>query len=214
MSWLTRSLKQSIGKKFVMAVTGLFLILFLFEHIIGNYYLFAGPQAFDKYVGLLESFGYITPILEITLALFFIVHIIYGIWLWLGNNKATPIKYEVNGSKENASFTSRYAIYLGLLILLFLLIHLYNFWYHYRVMDYQLYETIKELFANPYYDIFYIFTFIVLGMHIHHGFQSAFQTLGWNHPKYFPFVKKFGTFLAVVFALAFSIIPIYFYFVH
>jgi succinate dehydrogenase / fumarate reductase cytochrome b subunit len=212
MSWLTRSLKQSIGKKFVMAVTGLFLILFLFEHIIGNYYLFAGAESFDRYVGALESLGYITPILEIILGLAFIIHIIYGIWLWIGNAKATPIKYEVNGSKENASFTSRYAVYLGLLILLFLIIHLINFWYHYRFMDYNLYNTVTGLFKDPYYLAFYIFTFIVLGMHIHHGFQSAFQTLGWNHPKYFPFIKKFGTFLAVVFAVGFSIIPIYYYF--
>ncbi len=214
MSWLTRSLKQSIGKKFVMAVTGLFLIIFLFEHIIGNYYLFSGKEAFERYVGALESLGYITPILEIGLALAFIIHIVYGIWLWWGNLKATPIKYEVNGTRENASFTSRNAIWLGLLILLFLFIHIFNFWYHYRFLGYDLYETVTTLFTNPYYLVFYIFTFVVLGMHIHHGFQSAFQTLGWNHPKYFPFIKKFGTFLAVVFALGFSIIPIYFYFVH
>jgi succinate dehydrogenase / fumarate reductase cytochrome b subunit len=214
MSWLTRSLKQSIGKKFVMATTGLFLILFLFEHIIGNFYLFAGAESFDRYVEALESLGYITPILEIFLAAMFIIHIVYGIWLWIGNEKATPIKYEVNGTKENASFTSRNAIYLGLLILVFLIIHIFNFWYHYRIMGYDLYETIASLFKNVWYLAFYIFTFIVLGMHIHHGFQSAFQTLGWNHPKYFPFIKKFGTFLAVVFAVGFSIIPIYFYFAH
>jgi len=216
MGWLSRSLNRSIGKKFIMAVTGLFLILFLIEHIIGNYFLFGGEVSFNNYVELLESFGWITQILEIVLGLFFIFHIYYGIRLWLENRKAKPEKYAVNAMAENTTFTSRNAIYLGILLLIFLLIHLVNFWYTFKTagQDASLYSIVVQLFANPYYSVFYIFTFVILGLHINHGFQSAFQTLGWNHPKYFPIVKKLGSFIAIIFTLGFAIIPIYFYFVH
>ncbi len=216
MGWLSRSLNRSIGKKFIMAVTGLFLILFLFEHIVGNYFLFGGAKSFNDYVELLESFGWITRVLEVVLGLFFIFHIYYGIRLWLENRKAKPEKYAVNATAENTSFTSRNAIYLGVLLLIFLLIHLVNFWYTFKTAgeDASLYQIVVQLFANPYYSVFYIFTFIILGLHVNHGFQSAFQTLGWNHPKYFPFVKKLGALIAIVFTVGFAIIPIYFYFVH
>jgi len=125
-----------------------------------------------------------------------------------------PITYKKYESNSLIKFSARYTWQTGLLILLFLILHLITFWYEFKfgTPHRELYDIVVAWFHNPLYSLLYILFLITLGVHIHHGFQSAFQTFGWNHPKYTPWVEKFSTFLAWLFGLGFSLIPLYFYF--
>ncbi len=214
MGWLSRSLSTSIGKKVVMAVTGLLLVLFLIVHLAGNYTIWGGKSAFTAYVHALESLGWFTHVLEIILGLLFLVHVYNGLKLAIDNSEKRPEQYKVYKSNELIDFSARYTWQTGVLILLFLVIHLATFWYEYKFgpEGRELYDIVVTWFQNPLYSLFYVLLMITVGIHIHHGFQSAFQTLGWTHPKYTPWVEKTGTALAWIFGLGFSIIPIYFYF--
>jgi len=214
MGWFSRSLSTSIGKKVIQAVTGLLLILFLLIHFAGNYTIWGGEAAFNSYVNTLLSFGWFTYTIEILLALVFIIHIYVGLLLALQNYKAKPKKYHVYKSKKLVDFSARYVWQTGILVLIFLIIHLANFWYTYNfnANGRDLYTIVSDLFHSTFYGIFYVLFLITLGFHIAHGFKSALQTFGWNHPKYNSWIEKTSTFLAWFFGLGFSLIPIIFYF--
>lgn len=214
MGWLTKSLSTSIGKKVVQAITGILLILFLVVHFAGNYTIWGGETTFTNYVATLESLGWATHIIEVLLALVFIIHIYIGLKLAYDNKQATPVKYKVYKSWKFVDFSARFTAVSGILILIFLIVHLITFWYAYKfnANGRELYEIVVDWFQNPVYSIFYILMLFVLGVHISHGFKSAFQTFGWNHPKYNPFIEKLSTVLAWIFGLGFSLIPLYFYF--
>lgn len=221
MGWLTRSLSTSIGKKTIQAITGLLLILFLIVHFAGNYTIWGGETLFTAYVSTLESLGWFTHIIEILLALVFIIHIYVGLLLAWQNYKATPNRYsiwsknKIYKSSELIDFSARYTWQTGVLVLIFLLVHLFTFWYQFKfnANGRELYEIVVDWFKNPIYSAFYILLLITLAVHISHGFKSAFQTFGWNHPKYTPWIEKFSTFLAWLFGVGFSLIPVYFYFI-
>ena len=214
MGWLSRSLSTSVGKKMVMAVTGLLLIMFLVIHFIGNYTIWGGREVFTAYVSALESLGWFTHVIEVLLALVFLIHIYYGLSLAVSNDAKRPIGYKKYESNKLIKFSARYTWQTGLLILLFLVIHLITFWYEFKfgTPHRELYDIVVAWFHNPLYALIYVLFLITLGVHIHHGFESAFQTFGWNHPKYTPWIEKFGTFLAWFFGLGFSLIPIILYF--
>lgn len=214
MNWLFRSLNSSIGKKVVMAITGICLILFLLVHLANNLTLFAGPSTFNTVVKSLDSIKPFVRVIEVILALIFIFHIFNGVRLWYENKIARPTPYAVNGSSKNSTLLSRTMIHTGSIIFIFLVIHLSTFWNAFNFTDlhktHSYYEFTAEMFSNVYYSIFYIIAMIILGFHLNHGFQSAFQTFGWNNSKYFPLVKTLGFLYSVLMAVAFSSIPIYF----
>ncbi len=214
MGWLTNSMSTSIGKKTIQAVTGILLILFLIVHFAGNYTIWGGEETFTAYVSTLESFGWFTHVIEILLALVFIIHIYVGLKLAWDNNKAKPQKYEVYKSNKLIDFSARYTWQTGVLILIFLIIHLLTFWYEFKfnANGRELYQIVTDWFRNPVYSLFYILMLITVGVHVSHGFKSAIQTFGWNHPKYNSWIEKTSTFLAWLFGLGFSLIPLYFYF--
>jgi succinate dehydrogenase / fumarate reductase cytochrome b subunit len=217
MGWLIRALTSSIGKKFMMALTGICLILFLIIHLINNLTLFAGPEIFNTVVKNLDGIKPLVRIIEVILSLIFILHIFNGGWLWWENRQARPIKYTVNGSSKNSTFFSQTMIYSGSIVFIFLVLHLKTFWVwfnlgHPMAKEHRYYEIVSQSFQNPIYSSVYIFTMILLGFHLNHGFQSAFQTFGWNHKKYFPFIEKIGFFYSWITALLFASIPVYFLF--
>ncbi|GAA5035881.1 succinate dehydrogenase [Marivirga lumbricoides] len=217
MSWLSDTLTSTIGRKLVMSLTGLFLIIFLVVHLAGNFQLLAddGGLAFNAYAKFMTS----NPIIKTTsygLYAFILIHIIMSIALVRKNKAARPVGYsEVKGS-ANSSFSSRNMGILGFIIFVFLVIHLRNFWYemHWGAIQMDdagnkdLYKVVSAAFSEWWYVAIYVLCMVGLAFHLSHGFSSAFQTLGVNHSKYTPFIKKLGIAYAILIPFAFALIPI------
>ena len=216
MGWLSESLSSSIGKKLVVSLTGILLMLFLIIHLAGNLTLFFGHEAFNSYAGNLEVIKPLVRVIEVLLALVFIFHIFNGVRLWYANKKAKPVKYAVNGSAKNTDIFARTTFVTGSIIFIFLWIHLQTIWYPYNVNggEMDLYAKVTGWFSIWWYSIVYIFAIFLLGFHLTHGFQSAFQTLGLNHKKYFPLIEKIGTWYAWIITIGFISIPVYFLLFH
>lgn len=228
MSWFTSFLTSSLGQKLIMSLTGLFLIVFLVIHLSGNFQLLIddGGEAFNLYTYFMVHNPLIKTI-SYGLYLFILIHAVQGILLAIRNRRARGgVGYKVR-SGANSSLASRQMALLGLLILAFLGIHMGDFWYQmkftenlpyirYEGVDYEvkdLYQRVLYAFKQPVFVIIYVLSMIALGMHLWHGFQSAFQTLGLNHRKYTPLIRFIGRVYAVVIPAGFAYIPVYMYFV-
>jgi len=213
---------SSIGKKLVMGITGIFLILFLIVHCGINALIFLndGGQTFNAAAEFMAT-NWIIRTMEIVLFVGFIVHIIQAYILTIENNKARPIKYKVSNANVNSTWYSRSMGLLGTLILIFLILHLRHFWVESRFTDHiahnefeklpgqeTLFEEMKEVFQNPVVVVVYVLSMISLSYHLMHGFQSAFQTLGFNHKKYTPVIKKIGILYAIIIPLLFALMPL------
>jgi len=203
----------------MMAVTGSFLLIFLIVHLIGNLTLFFGAEAFNGYVGALDVVKPLIRVIEVVLLAAFVLHIFNGFKLWLENRKAKGIKYQVNGSSENSDLFSRTMFLSGSIIFIFLVTHLGTFFWRFNVHDpmelaniHQYFDIVVHFFGIWWYALLYVIAMVLLGSHLNHGFQSAFQTFGWNHKKYFPFIQKIGTLYALLMAIGFASMPIYFFF--
>lgn len=219
MGWFFNFFNSSIGKKFFMAVTGSFLLIFLVIHLIGNITLYFGPEAFNTYVKALDAIKPLIRVIEAVLLAAFVIHIFNGLRLWLENKRAQGSKYTVNAASENSSFSSRTMVVTGSIVFIFLVLHLGTFFWRFNVNDpsgmaesHQYFQIVNEFFQMWWYVAVYVIAVLLLGFHLNHGFQSAFQTFGWNNKKYFPFVQKLGTVYAVIMALGFASMPIYFFF--
>lgn len=219
MSSVTIFLNSSIGKKLIMAVTGSFLIIFLIVHLIGNITLFFGANAFNGYVATLDVIKPLIRVIEVVLLTAFVLHIFNGTKLWIENKKARGINYKVNGSSENSNVYSRTMFLSGSIIFIFLISHLGTFFWRFNVYDpmgladiHQYFDIVVYFFGIWWYVILYIIAMILLGIHLNHGFQSAFQTFGWNHKTYFPLIQKIGTIYAVIMSIGFASMPVYFFF--
>jgi succinate dehydrogenase / fumarate reductase cytochrome b subunit len=219
MGWFFKFTNSSVGKKLVMAVTGSFLIVFLIVHLIGNITLFFGPDAFNGYVSALDVVKPLIRVVELVLLAAFILHIYDGIVLWFENRRARPVNYKVNASSDNSTFTSRWMFWLGSVIFIFLVLHLATFFWRFNFYDpsglahdHLYFNIVVNFFQIWWYVALYVVAVIALGFHLHHGFQSAFQTFGWNHKKYFPLIKNIGTLYAIIMAVGFASMPIYFFF--
>ena len=211
-------INSSIGKKLTMAVTGSFLIIFLIVHLIGNITLFFGPSVFNGYVLALDVVKPLIRVIEIVLLTVFILHIFNGLKLWLENKRARGVKYQVNGSHENTDLFSRTMFVTGSIVFIFLVLHLGTFFWRFNVYDpmqlansHRYFDIVVYFFGIWWYVLLYIVAVILLGFHLNHGFQSAFQTFGWNHKSYFPSVKKLGSIFAIIMAIGFASMPIYFF---
>lgn len=219
MGWFFKFINSSIGKKITMAVTGSFLIIFLIIHLAGNITLFIGAEAFNGYV---KTLGVVKPfirVIEVVLLAAFLIHIFNGVRLWVENKKARDVNYKINGSSENSDVFSRTMFLTGSIVFIFLVLHLGTFFWRFNVHDpeglansHLYYDIVAGFFKIWWYSAFYVIAVALLGFHLNHGFQSAFQTFGWNHPKYTPLIKKLGTIYAVIMAVGFASMPIYFFF--
>jgi len=208
MSWFFSTFWTSIGKKLMMAITGLCFIGFLTMHLIGNLTLYSGQGLFTSYVRHLHALGPLITVAEWGLLLFAIIHIIIGTVLFLTNLMARPIRYKVNKNAGGRTIGSETQPYTGYIILAFIIIHLINF--HFAVhTNESLYGLVSTVLASPVYICGYVFAMIVVAFHISHGFWSLFQTLGANHPKYMPFIQKAGIAISLIFGVGFGFIPIF-----
>lgn len=217
MGWFFKFTKSSIGKKFMMAVTGSFLLIFLIIHLVGNITLFFGPNAFNAYVSTLDVVKPLIRVIELVLLAAFVIHIFNGLKLWLENKRAKGVEYKVNGSSENSSLFSRTMALTGSIVFIFLVTHLGTFFWRFNVHDpmgfasnHQYYDIVVYFFGLWWYAVLYVIAMIFLGYHLNHGFQSAFQTFGWNHNRYTPIIKKIGTIYAIIMAAGFASMPLYF----
>lgn len=222
MNWFTNFFSSTIGRKLVMALTGLFLILFLVVHLIGNLQLLHNDEgrAFNVYAGVMTS----NPLIKIVSYVnyfFIILHVIWAIILSARNRAARgSVGYSVN--KNSSTWSSRNMGILGTLILIFLVIHLRGFWYemHWGGIATRNYDgtEVKDLFSvvdfaysQPAYVIVYVISMAVLAFHLYHGFGSAFQTLGLNHVKYNRLIRFVGVAFSIVVPALFALIPIMMY---
>ncbi len=217
MGWFLKFTNSSIGKKFIMAVTGSFLLIFLIIHLIGNITLFFGADAFNTYVKALDSIKPLIRVIEVVLLAAFVLHIFNGLRLWLENKRAKGIPNKIYGSRENTNVYSRTMVVTGSIIFIFLVLHLSTFFWRFNVYDplgradiHEYYDVVVYFFNMWWYAVLYVIAMGFLGYHLNHGFQSAFQTFGWNHKKYFPVVQKIGTVYAIIMALGFASMPLYF----
>ncbi len=211
---------SSITKKIWMAFLGLFLMIFLVVHLGINLCLLRndGGAWFSAAAHFMGT-NYIVKVFEIGLFAGFIFHVFLGIILQVQNWMARPVRYMVS-NKTDTPFLSKYMIYTGGIVLIFLILHFINFyfiklgWVFNPNMtpdgEPDFYHIAKQLFVIPAYSIIYILLFIVLGFHLNQAFQAAWQTLGINHPQYTTCIRRFGTFYAIVVPLGFIIIPFYF----
>lgn len=265
MSWLLRFFTSSIGKKLIMALTGLFLCSFLIVHAIGNTQLFYGDQglAFNRYASFMTG-NPLIGFISWGLYFFILLHTVQGLLLAYRNRKARG-KVGYKKFDNSSRWESRNMALLGTIILIFLVLHMSNFWYKYRfgtlpyteytenvttglqtraprvvdnseaarrrVAEYyneatqekttitrDLYRQVEATFSGEknslalLFVLIYVVAQVALGYHLAHGFQSAFQTLGLNHPKYNPLIRglSIGLFAVLIPAL-FAAMPIYFY---
>ncbi|MEP3387425.1 MAG: succinate dehydrogenase cytochrome b subunit [Reichenbachiella sp.] len=223
MSWFTQTLSGSVGKKLLMALTGLFLILFLVVHLAGNLQLLFGTdgEAFNMYAHNMANNPFI-KVVSYGNFFFILVHVIDGIILTMKNKAARKIRYHVATKDSKSSWASKNMALLGIITLIFIIAHLKGFWYEFKngeIADAVYsgmtipdgYAVVDFAFSNPIIVGFYVICMAFLGFHLSHGFASAFQSLGLNHKKYTPFISKLGLLYSILIPLGFAIIPILMY---
>lgn len=218
---MSNFLTSSIGQKFIMSITGLFLMLFLLVHLtINSLLLFGDGQLFNEAANFMSS-NPLMKVIEPILALGFIVHIIYAGYITLKNQMARPKRYKVY-NKTKATWVSKNMFILGGFIFIFLVIHLANFFWkikfgtvgtvHLEGQElHDVYGLVAGIFKEIWwYDVLYVVGAIFLFLHLTHGFWSAFQTLGWNNDKWICRLKTISYIYAIIVAGGFAFIPIFF----
>lgn len=201
----------SISKKFVMALAGLFLLTFLPVHLGINFMLLnSDPEPFNDAAHFMATFPPV-KIVEIILIAAILIHIIYGLIIQVQNWIARPVGYR-SGEKAETSFFSKFMIWTGGTIFIFLLIHFFNFYFVKLGLvqgdPENFYNMAHQLFRITGYNIFYLICFILLGFHLYHAFGSAFQTLGLNHRIWTPVIKVLSVIYAILIPAGFASIPI------
>jgi len=206
-----------------MAAAGAFLMLFLVSHLTTNLLMLKqdGGEAFNAAVEFLLT-NPVIKIVEYFLFAGFIIHILLGVVLEWYNKKARPVNYYVAGKSGTSAF-SKFMIHTGVVIFVFLALHLYHFFfvkiglvdvYAGAESETDFYPMVAQTLKNPVNAGIYIVAFILLGFHLKHAFQSAFQSFGLNHDKYTPAIKIIGTVYAILVAAGFTVIALYFLFFH
>jgi len=213
---------SSITKKIWMSLMGLFLITFLVVHLVINLLLLFDPSR--ELFNISAHFMGTNPLIQIfqwVLFAGFAIHIILGVVLQIQNWMSRPVGYKSKASSDD-SFFARYMIHTGVIIFIFLIIHFANFFFKAKVfhsipdffldgVNMQMEDMgllVMQLFQSPVYVIGYIIALLVLGFHLDHAFQSAFQSLGLNNKKYTPCIKNFGHLFAIVITLGYILIPV------
>ncbi len=257
MSWLVKTVNSSIGRKVLMALTGLFLCTFLIVHMIGNLQLFNadGGYSFNKYAVFMTTNPLIKTV-SYGLYAMILFHAFWGLYVTYVNRKARSTRYAVTNS--SSTWASRNMAVLGTVLLVYIAVHMGDFWFDYKfghvpftkyvedvtsgqlisqeampagytqkmkmasfaneatgtetVIIKDLYAEVSVAFENIFIVIFYVLSMAALAFHLVHGFQSGFQTLGLNHPKYKGLIKNIGIgVFAIAIPFAFAAMPVYFF---
>ena len=225
MNWITRFLTSSLGQKVIMSLTGIFLILFLIVHMTGNLQLLAndGGRSFNIYAAFM-SHNPLIKVISIGLYASILLHAIQGLVLAAANRKAKGSTHST-GKVAGATWASKNMALLGILILAFLCIHMGDFWVKMRFTDQlqmvtydgydhavqDIYSRVSIAFQELWIVIVYLLGVFALAVHLVHGFQSAFQSLGIHHKKYTPMINVIGWIYTILITSGFAIMPLYFF---
>jgi len=219
---------SSIGKKILMSLTGLFLMVFLLVHLIINLMLLVGPEAYNKAAHFMATNPAI-KVMEPLLALGFIIHILLATVLTLKNRQTRPVRYAVTTQSASSTWASRNMYVLGFTLFVFLVIHMLNFFikmkftgddllHHVMVDGVEMenaYALVSTIFINYWYiDVLYLIGFISLGFHLYHGFWSAFQSIGLSNNIWKKRLVIIGRLYLIALTVGYSIIPLYFLFLN
>lgn len=215
MSTASKSMfNSSIGKKLIMSLTGLFLVSFLVVHVAINscIYFNDGGATFNAAAHFM-AYNPVIRIVEIGLFIGLIAHAVQALLITVRNKKARLIKYEVPAGNVSSRWYSRSMGILGSLLMVFLIVHLANFWVPTKQAvfgghEHDTFAGLVAVFSEWYFVAIYLVGVLSLGYHLMHGFQSAFQSLGLNHKKYTPFIKAFGVWFSIIITLLFASMPI------
>jgi succinate dehydrogenase / fumarate reductase cytochrome b subunit len=205
-TFIKRLIFTSIGRKAVMAITGLMLGGFMLFHLGENLLLFKGEVAYNNWVDFLLS-NPLLPLIELGLLAVFLAHIIAGTWVRLEDWLNAPSGYEARNWQGGRTIGSATMLYTAILILAYLAYHMLTF----RFVDHSIgfYQMVTSAFRKPMFVAIYVGGAVALVLHLSHGLQSAFQTLGVNHPKYTPLIKIAGWLVAIT-MVGFALISVYF----
>lgn len=210
-------INASIARKVVMALSGLFLVFFLGQHFVINITSVIAPDTFNSWSHFMGYNPLVQYILQPVLIAGVVIHFAMGIALELKNNKARNVKYASYNGGANASWISRNMIITGAVVLAFLGLHFYDFWIHemnYKYIAFlpedptRYYMETVEKFEPLVRTLLYVVSFVLLSLHLLHGFASSFQTMGLNN-KYTPAIKTFAKIYAIAIPLGFAFIAIY-----
>jgi len=220
---LLKAAKSQVGRKLITGITGIGLVLFIIGHLAGNLKLFGEPQAFNEYSHFLENLGILLYIIEIGLLAFFLFHAYVGISIWWNKRKARPDgykKYKTKGNPSKQSLASKSMVFTGVVLLIFLVIHINHFKYGDTAMvtlesgaeARDLKALVIDTFTKPLWAFGYTFVMMLLGLHLSHGVWSAFTSLTMKHKQYSHMLHAFGIIFAILMAVGFLFIPLYIYF--
>lgn len=219
MTWLTRALSSSIGKKYLMAVTGLLLCGFLVAHLAGNLLMLVGPKAYNTYAHTLHSQEWFVKLMEVGLLAVFLLHLGLAFSLSRQNkaargNRAYSVKRHKEGAEHNApAGVDSWMLVSGLIVLAFIGLHLTDFTFELSGSEFyegkEPYEKAVALLSVNWRAGVYIIGCLFLCAHLLHGFASAFKSLGISHPKYSPIIQVVGYLFAIVFGLGFVTFPVF-----
>lgn len=228
MKW-SQFFNTSIGKKLLVGATGFFLCSFVLVHLAGNVQLLYkdGGKAFNTYAAFMGHNSLI-QFIAWGLKIVIVLHALIALQLTFSNRKARPVKYAISAGNQTSSWYSRQMAIMGSILLIFIVIHLADFWAKFHYVDLptvsyeangepikDLYTIVWQVFANPLWVIIYVIGMIGLAFHLIHGFKSAFQTFGLNHVKYNGLINFVGVGLfGILIPIGFAIIPVYILFNH
>ncbi len=201
-----------------MALSGFFLLFFLLQHLTINSLSLCSEDTFNSVSHFMGYNPVVQYVLQPVLIFGVLFHLIMGMYLEAQNNKARTKKYASNNAAANSTWMSRNMIITGIMVMLFLGLHFYDFWavemnYKYVAKlpedPTRYYEELQHKFVDVWRVAIYVLSFVFLSLHLMHGFQSAFQSVGFRHNKYTPIIKKLGTLYAILVPLGFIVIAVY-----
>ena len=217
------ALTSQVGRKYLTGITGVLLVIFIIGHLLGNLQLLdPDPERFNTYAKSLKDFGLLLYIIEIALAVVILLHAYIGVSIFLRKHKARKHGYKESGSKQGGSgkqsLASRTMIYTGIVLLIFLVIHIVQFRFgpmaetviNGESAD-DLHKLVMETFSNIWWVIFYVGVMVMIGFHLRHGIWSALQSLGAIKPRWSNAIHGAALVIGLLFAIGFLLLPIIIY---
>jgi succinate dehydrogenase / fumarate reductase cytochrome b subunit len=216
-------LRSSVGKKLLNGLTGVLLLAFIVAHLAGNLTIFVGKDALNAYAATTHALGGLLIAIELGLAAVFLAHAVSAISVWLDNRRARGSRYVMaksKGAQSKQTIASRTMIWTGVVLLVFLVVHLWQFRFgpDYRTTlaghpgeVWDLHRIVVETFKDPMWVGIYVAVMVLLGFHLRHGFWSAFQSIGALNPRVRPVMFSLGVVFALVIAIGFVLLPVFVY---